>query len=125
MSQWNMLPLVYFPRLRVAIPPHNPDIVSLKYVWTDAMKSMDGYLRQSLTEVTYVDYLRRILTSNTNIEYLRQLLTTITYDKPSICPSTISMRSACGDFGKPGIRRIVPAMATIISAPRLMTILRM
>lgn len=69
MSQWNMLPLVNFPKLRVAIPPHNPDIVSLKYVWTDAMKSMDCHLRQSLTKVTYVDYLRRILTSNTNIEY--------------------------------------------------------
>lgn len=76
MSQWNMLPLVNFPKLRVAIPPHNPDIVSLKYVWTDAMKRMDGYLRQTLTKVTYVDYLHRILTTIIYDNYLRQLLTT-------------------------------------------------
>ena len=40
----------------------------------------------------------------------------------SISPSTISMCNACGSLGNPGIRRISPAMATIISAPLLITI---
>ena len=42
-----------------------------------------------------------------------------TYESPTISPSTTSMRSACGLFGKPGIRMIGPAMTTIISAPML------
>ena len=32
-------------------------------------------------------------------------------------PSTMSMCSACGTLGSPGIRSISPAMATSISAP--------
>lgn len=43
------------------------------------------------------------------------------YDNPSISPFTIVMRSAWGDLLKPGIRMIVPAIATIISEPELMT----
>ena len=41
---------------------------------------------------------------------------------PSIFPSTISICIACGSLGSPGIRKISPAMATIISAPLLITI---
>lgn len=36
-------------------------------------------------------------------------------------PLTTSIFSACGCFGNPGIRMMVPAIATIISAPALMT----
>ena len=36
-------------------------------------------------------------------------------------PSTMSMCSACGTLGSPGIRSISPAMATSISAPLLIT----
>lgn len=39
------------------------------------------------------------------------------YDKPSIRPFTMSIFSACGTFGNPGILRISPAMTTSISAP--------
>ena len=46
------------------------------------------------------------------------------YDKPSITPFTTWIFSACGFFGRPGIRIIVPAIATIIPAPALITKLR-
>ena len=47
------------------------------------------------------------------------------YERPSISPFTMSMRSACGDFDSPGMRMMSPAMATIISEPELMTRSRM
>ena len=44
------------------------------------------------------------------------------YDNPTMFPSTISMLLAAGTFGRPGMRIISPAIATMNSAPRLMTI---
>lgn len=41
---------------------------------------------------------------------------------PSMFPLTISILFACGFFGNPGIRIMSPAIATIISAPRFITI---
>ncbi len=49
----------------------------------------------------------------------------INQDNPSISPSTMVIRSACGLFGRPGIRSISPAMATIISLPQLRMMSRM
>ena len=45
-------------------------------------------------------------------------------DRPSISPLTISMCSACGSLGRPGIRMISPATMTSISAPALITMSR-
>ena len=48
-----------------------------------------------------------------------------TYESPSISPSTMVMRSACGLLGRPGMRSMSPAMATIISLPQFRMTSRM
>ena len=45
--------------------------------------------------------------------------------RPVISPFTTSMWLACGSLGRPGMRIMSPAMATIISLPALMTTSRM
>ena len=47
------------------------------------------------------------------------------YERPSILPFSIVMRSACGLLGNPGIRSMSPAIATIISLPQFRMTSRM
>ena len=42
------------------------------------------------------------------------------YDNPVIIPSLISIPIAAGSLGKPGMRMMLPATATMNSAPALM-----